>query len=340
MKIIADLPEYIVDQIRDLVLQGKIESISKFLLFSAENQLALEKEAFDEPHIRPSKSVDFSSLQADIRIGQDAIEGDIPTVSPFARKDKSIWDLWIWGQVNRLLPVKYAARLLAAESAGQTDLPTLEHFREDASLKARLVGQSLEERDDAAKHSRDRRLSTGFPIGKNPDKSFNRFSNHFIGAVDSQGRAYGALFELGFAGLQQGAGKQTRIGLTHQGAEFARLPNPVFDELPANGSLGNVEVEFYLQHIVSNVPGETAAFSLLMGFISKGIDRRPAMNRELSRSAAGSGWNEGVVSTQRSGALARMYEQGLVDKTRDGLEVIYSLTERAEHWLREIRASD
>ena len=57
------------------------------------------------------------------------------------------------------------------------------------------------------------------------------------------------------------------------------------------------------------------------------------LNEEIGNIVKDSDWSPGLVSTQRSGAISRMYELDLIDKERSGLEVRYILTERGNGFI-------
>lgn len=340
MKIITDLPEHLVSNIRDLVYDGKYSSISKFLLIAAENQLTLELSGED-------KLIDFQELGETESLMNRFLLNNIssPTNNyEVLESDPQVqyeheWDSWLWGQINRILPIKFATRFLSVMAAEYESLPTLEIYKEKVGKAARNFGKRLNIQDDKLKTARDQKLSTGFPISKNSEKSCNRYLSQFVGYQKNDGTKTGALFELKLANLLRNDKGEIKIGLTSEGVEFAKIKNPVIDSNNYNSSLGKEEKLFYLDHILGNVPGESSLIKLILSLIDEGINRRDEMNSEIAKFVKGSGWTDGLISTQRSGAISRMYELGLISKRREGLEVRYQITSAGKNLLKKVTRS-
>jgi len=128
-------------------------------------------------------------------------------------------------------------------------------------------------------------------------------------------------------------GRALSVGLTEAGLEFARISNPVLDDSDLSSSLSEEEIEFYLEHIRARVPGEVYAFELILSLIAEGVNGREELNEQIKKRVP-LDWTDAVVNTQRAGAMARMYELGLIEKSREGLRVEYGVSERGIRWLR------
>ncbi len=332
MKIIVEFPSYIVEKIRVLVERGEFASLSDFLLLSAENQLLIEE---TDSHKAGSHSVlrNFPiNDPQDVQTGnQGETSLELVTISQATLPTLKGTDDWIWGQLNRILPIKYAARLLAVKMSHTGEAHPLRKFAEYASGMARGFGLTLSYKDKALNKNKDDRLSIGFPIGSKTEASLNRYSSQFVGYRRKDGNLSGALFELALAGIVTRENVDA-IELSAEGAQFAALENPVLDANEYGESLSAAEKEYYLNHIKSNVPGEILAFTTILRLISRGVDSRVDLDNEII-SELGGNWTANFASTQRAGALSRMYELSLIRKEKSGSKVKYLPTETGLNWL-------
>lgn len=323
MKIVVDMPGTVVKKIQRLVESGKYSSISDFVNIASENQITLEETDTEIIAAEIGRSPQTTNGISDFSYPK----GDVPTTKQYELEEtENIWDSWLWGQINRILPVKFAVRYLAIKSEEISDFPLADDIWSSASKSARSFGHYLEKKDLDLGKKRDERLSTGFPIGKDAESSKDRYWTQFIGYEKNDGTRTGALFELGFADLIN-KGDTLNIGLTPAGNSFARIVNPVIDKNEYINSLSVPERKFYLDHIQDKCPGEWFFIKLILDMINDGIDNRGLINDELEKIVEDSGWSSGLVSTQRSGVISRMYELKLIAKKRDGLEVKYLLTD-------------
>lgn len=338
--ILADVPEYVVERARKFIGKGRYKDLSSFVTASMENQLALEEREGAEQVLTlatqqeraerpPSREL---PLAAELSIPQ----GQRPTVAYPPRPGDTLAEQWPWGQINKILPIKFTVRLLANEVSEMEPLVPLDVFRMEAARKAKDFGRWLAKNDAKYKRRWGERLSAGFPIGKDEESSLNRYASHFVGYERKKdGALFGALFELKF-GNAEVIGRTLSVGLTGAGLEFARIPNPVLDNSDLSSSLSEQEIEFYLEHIRARVPGEVYAFELILGLIAEGVNGREELNEQIKRTVPLE-WTDAVVNTQRAGAMARMYELVLIEKSRDGLRVEYGVTEQGMRWLRTSR---
>ena len=332
MKIISDLPDYIISRIRKTISDGQYKSISDFILMATENQLALESGEIN--NVLDISNENSKDSMLSIIKNFSIINSEIPILEYFpAREGKDIWDNWIWGQINRIFPIKFAARFLAIESSRLGSYPEKENFNKIVSKEARDLGIILKNIDSILDKERDKKLSTGFPIGRKIENSLKRYWSQFVGYQKSDKTLTGALFDLALANLFTDEDGVLRIGLNSKGKKFSQLNNPILDNKDFSCSLSELEISFYLEHIKSNVPGEFSLFSNVLNLLINGIERREEMNVELARLIKGSGWSDSLISTQRAGAISRLFELGLVSKERIGLEVRYHITERGKTWL-------
>ena len=87
--------------------------------------------------------------------------------------------------------------------------------------------------------------------------------------------------------------------------------------------------EFLIKHILQNVPVEKVAFAALVGFIISGSNTPAHLDKSLTATLPNSKLeklSKSFFSSQRSGAISRMVDLGIVNRERDGVYVKYSLT--------------
>jgi hypothetical protein len=338
MRIVVDLPEYLIDRARKLIGSDRYRDLSSFVAASIENQLTLEERGGGPETLPLTQSQEgpqaVSTPSVPLQLALEFPSGAVPTLPYLPRPSEMPAQKWPWGQINKLLPVKFAVRLLARQVSGIEPVVPLDDFKDEAAHNARILGLWLARND--AKYDRrwGERLSAGFPIGKGKKEraSLNRYAGQFVGSQRKKdGALFGALFELQF-GSSHVEGTKLSVGLTEAGVQFARLPNPVLDNHDLSSPLGEEEAEFYLAHIRARVPGEVYAFELILGLIADGVNRREQLN-EAIKARVGLDWTDAVVNTQRAGAMARMSDLRILEKSRDGLKVEYRVSDRGMSWL-------
>lgn len=331
MRILVDIPEFLVERARKLIARGTYRDLSSFVTASIETQLTLEDTAINvEPvammHDPAEAEIGGASLRPlaeDLSIPQ----AELPIIAYPSRPGLSAEQQWPWGQINKLLPIKFAVRLLSNSVSNAEPLVPFDLFRTQAAEKARLFGRWLERNDEKYERKWGTRLSAGFPIGEREASSLNRYAIHFVGHQrKGDGALFGGLFVLKLANAEV-VGTKLSAGLTEAGVEFARIPNPVLDNTDLSSSLGEEEISFYLDHVRDRVPGERYAYDLILTLIAQGVDGRQELNQEIKKEV-GLDWTDSVVNTQRAGAMARMQNLGLVESTRDGVRVRYLATDR------------
>jgi len=231
----------------------------------------------------------------------------------------------LWGQYNRILPIKFTLRILTNMLIENIEPPSLDSFSEGVAEAARHLGHQLLDIDKTKMRPKGKKLSTAFPVGEDPYKSKNRFKNHFIGYIDSNGIIIGAPGKLKFINIFYE--NEAKIGITEPGLSFALLENPIFDEdLKNDSSLSEEEISFYLNHIFNHLKEERNALISTLSGISTGINRPDELtqhildlNKDMTRSQA---------TIIRGGLISRMMELGLVSGFRVGMRGIeYRLTD-------------
>jgi len=275
-------------------------------------------------------------------------EGIVERPSSFAPLPSDRWsgegtvyiDKWIFGQYNRLLPVKASCRVLAHLLKSTLGGLAIEETTLLVAKEALKLSESLMQLDVRYGIPRDDSFSTAFPHPeKNPQKGCLRFANQFVAGVTKEGQLWGLLFELKLINAVQG--KITHFTLTEPGWEFALLCNPVFDrnkEMP-QGKFSDEEIGFLIKHIKTHVPVEDFAYRTILAAIIKGANTPQTLDEHLSKfiqEDAKNSVSKSFASTQRSGAISRMADLGLVSRKREGARVTYVMTERGVVYLQKM----
>lgn len=247
-------------------------------------------------------------------------------------------DRWLFGQYNKLLPVKVSSRALVRLSAENENGAPLESATALIAESAALLGDYLADHDRRRLIGRDDALATAFPrSGNDAEKSRVRYANQFVGSVNSQGQLSGLLWDYRMAGLAPGNG--SRLLPTEQGLKLARLTNPILDGHQAEPvqKFSLEEIAFLLGHIRSFIPVEEFTFRKLLRAIGEGADTpekldealRPLVPTDSNRSLSPS-----FLTSQRSGALSRMADLGLISRVRKGVKVSYAITEQGHNFIQ------
>ena len=239
-------------------------------------------------------------------------------------------DRWLFGQYNRLLPAKAAIRALAniVRTEGPVDPEGVTaRIAEDAAL----LGERLRLKDERAMRSRDEALMTAFPaIGPGSAKSLLRFASQFVVSTNSNGQLSGLPADLKL--LNRIRGRHSPISLTEAGWRLAYLVNPAIDGA-GDTRFSDEETEFLLSHIAHSVPAEAFAYRTLIAAIESGSHTPERLDEALEPLRSTNRPKEPTKSflmSQRSGAISRMSDLGLIARKRDGVRVEYVVTEAAK----------
>ena len=349
MKLIVDIPESLMRKVYKTIEIGRCPDLSTFFVISAENQLLLE--GSDEGVIHQQKMRHFSrsrrahnnettpykhpDIVLEMKKSNFNLLANLTLEPPtfeqvnWAGAEREE-DLWLWGQYNRILPVKVAARLLAIAQTKVNGLLVFSEWRKEAANLARQVGMSILRQDEARARRRDEKLSVAFPVGKEKEKTLSRFENQYLGNVRTDGllKLSGAIMEMKFANVKI-EGEETLIGLTPAGLQFAKLSNDLLDNNDFTEPLNDDEAGFYLSHVITALPGEKDAISMLVRLIHEGVNTRSALD-EAVKERFGDRWSDATRSTLRAGAMSRIFELGLIEKERKGVRVLYRVSDRGE----------
>lgn len=314
--------------IEQSVASGKYSDVEQFFTVAARNQLALEKSAGHAP----------TALSAALPSAEDAISQDgsapatgvtdavhallraVPASSTEPLREPETLDdesLVLWGQVNRVLPIAVGVRVLANLAASRETGVPVEEWHNSATAAAVALRPYLRELDDASGRRHGSLWSTALP--DETPASANRYASQFLGFPRDGTPEGGAAF-LGFVTFDSDG---TVAQLTTAGAEWAAFPNPIFDgeETPAR-TFSIDEAAFFLDHLRAHRPAEFQFLQRVSALVEQGGSRTQldeALAREYPQ------W-EKYIGTMRAGALGRISDLGLLERTRRGLTVDYALT--------------
>lgn len=361
MKVIIDISNTQQEKIGRLIGKGKFTNFSDFVEVAIVNQLVLEEtgqvlssEQFNKALTSRGRSVPSSEIKSTelVMTSKASIGSRFPELSlyadgysdtqlaPMPGDDMVNSNIPLWGQYNRLLPVKVTLRLLANTLKNEKmQYVVLKQFREKGSEVARDLGLLLRERDRRARKSRGERTFIGFPVREDEYKSKERFKNHFVGYADTKGCPKGALSELKMASITTIKGEKL-LGITEPGLTFAIMENPVLDDGEAGKPFSEEEATFYLQHVWRNLPGEREAVSFLLQSIKNGITRPGDLTASMQgfSKQIGESWNKAVANTMRAGLVSRLQELGLLEREKVGARgIAYNLSSLGIKLLEEVK---
>ena len=352
MKVIVEISGRLLEKIRRIIIDGKFDSFVEFVETALENQVAWEEEIdiFTSSQLdqvlKEKKTIALSKSRVHLLNKYNLKVQERGTIAyrfpelrlhpegysdvKFASTPNNFVDKRtpLWGQFNRILPVKVSLRFLANLLKGQEEHVELESFGDRVADVARDFGLLLMELDKRIGKSPGERISTAFPVQDDQYKSKERFKNQFVGYLDSRGRPQGLATRLKFISLLQQDDK-TSIFITEPGLNFGILKNPVIDEGNVERPFSEEEAIFYLEHISENVKGEKAAILFLLKSIKEGITRPDGLTRRLKTygEQIGEKWNDDVAYTIRAGLVSRLRELGVIKREKIGArKVAYHLT--------------
>ncbi len=130
----------------------------------------------------------------------------------------------VFGQVNRLFPLKLACRWLAHSAAVEGRWPKFDQIADRLADDAAMIGSVLAAWDHASEHKRDELLSTALPRRGN-SASRDRFLSQFLARVTRAREVFPATV----CQYQLASFDDTLISLTERGLEFSALENPILD---------------------------------------------------------------------------------------------------------------
>jgi len=331
MKIIVDVPQGFIQKIRTMIETGKYVSVEEFVEVSLLNQLSLEEDnnlnldSFSKKKEIIKTEVPYPRIQNIgniLSLNEENYGKIILSEIPF---ENQLYSGPIWGQYNKIFPVKVTLRALANSLLDGNQYIDLDDFSKKTSEAARSLGLKLLDSDKMQKRVKGEKLSIALPVGENPYKSKTRFTNHFIGYLDSEGKLNGAPGKIKFISIVQKEKK--KIGITKFGLQFASLLNPILDQDVHNeGTLSKKEIEYLIDHLRANIPEEYEAIIYLLSMIKEGKNRPSEQTQEILNIYKKLTIPQAGIF--RGGLVSRMIELDLITSYRIGMrEIGYKITE-------------
>jgi hypothetical protein len=312
--------------VQGLVAAGEYTSLEEFLERAIRTQLTLEVGESE----RTLVSAPGSKHQAPPPLaGSDAAKRILATFSlpaekmslPPAMPSVDSPDAPIFGQVNRIVPIKIACRRIAVVALGSSSWPSIVELLRELVESAALVGSVLHEGDVAAGRKREQ-LAIGLPRQDNDD-SKERFLSQVVARVVRGGTVHpGAIAAFGLAAFSDGM-----VGLTSTGVQFARMHNPVLDVDPrsAGGTLSIEEQQFFIEHVAKKLPSELQDCRLVVDAIVDGCVTPETLHARLAPKLSERRWTPAMVRTHLSGLVSRMVDLAIVERAWEGRNVSYSV---------------
>lgn len=338
MKYIIDIPSEQIEKIKNLVDEGRYKNIPEFTQVSIDNQIYLEYsnlEIFDITQESYHKKTENLEIKINDYLKLNDLQQFKKKSTSHLISPANMSESCLWGQYNRIFPIKLTLRILANIINSNGSNVNLDYFKEEASNAARELGLQLKYMDEIYKRNRDVRLSTGLPIGEDKNKALSRFKMHFVGYLTKNNNVEGAPGSLGFVNIFKGENGKVEIGITEAGLDFSILKNPILDGEYPKTSLFDEERKYYINHIFQNVKGEAKAMKLILESIKNGFDTPNSLNEIVRR--LNDNWSDDMTNTMKVGLISRLFDLQLITKKKDGLKVRYFLTPMGESVASENR---
>jgi hypothetical protein len=295
-----------------------------------------------------------------------------PKVSPngLAALPPDLWskgqqiplDRWVLGQQNRLMPAKVNSRALVRLFLDSPKGLNITQTARDIAVQAAALREYLQVLDCRHAIARDDAMATAFPtreeyaedwIGAKAvpqdvmrtmladraaaaAKSQARYANQFVVSQNSKGELSGLMVDLKLVNVVAQR-KERLIVPTKFAYEFAALPNPVLDRNEGE-KFSAKERMLFLRHIAESVPVEAYAYRTILDAVRRGRNTPESIDEDLRETLppdrAGA-LSQSFLASQRSGAISRMSDLGLIERRREGVRVSYSATENGMTFLNQ-----
>jgi hypothetical protein len=287
-----------------------------------------------------SKSLQNKSMESKLgsfslpRIKENQLEIAIPELPVFIRNTDSEIPVenWLFGQYNRLFPAKVSCRSIANHQQESNNGLDVNDYPMIIAKEALSFAKHLHQIEEKHKLERDDLLTIAFPsIYKDGEKSLLRYSNQFVVSKNSSDELQGLLYDLKLINYSYKDSSEY-FSLTKPGWDFATLKNPIlegFQETPSQ-KFSDEEKSFLITHIKNNVPVERYAYTTIIEEIMEGNNTPEQIDHAIKNrfeNLKETNISDSFLSTQRSGAISRMTELGLINRIREGIRVKYEATE-------------
>jgi hypothetical protein len=233
-------------------------------------------------------------------------------------------DEHLWGQVNRLFPMKVVCRWLVRNNDSAKAWLRADEVLAQLGNQAALLGSHLESTDEAAGRKRDELLATGLPrVANGPSRE--RFLSQYVARMTRTGLYPGAITQYALATFDE-----DQIVLTRLGLALARLSNPVLDGdlSKAAATLSDHEREFFVKQVLPLLPGELHDITIALHAVRAGNATPEELNQVVATQFHDR-WTPIMVRTHISGVVSRMVEMGILRRRWEGRRVNYELGDSA-----------
>jgi Arc/MetJ-type ribon-helix-helix transcriptional regulator len=228
---------------------------------------------------------------------------------------------WLWGMINRVFPLKVAARTCAQMS--RTGPALLQDVHERFVSDGIRIGRLLAAYDRGQGRRRNESLAVGFPSSEE-QKSQIRFAHQFLGRRSASGTYLGGAFETALIGVTEPGSDW--VAPTRLGWRFAEIHNHVLDEgTIATDNLEDDECRFYLCQVAPQVPAEASAFAAILETLRREPLDASSLAGRLDR-FQDRDLPDAVRNTSRSGALARLADVRGIRRVAVGRSARYEIT--------------
>lgn len=346
-------------KIKDFIEEGTYESVESFVEIAVINQILLETnglgkfEESKESLTKHNEEITPKVAQTKHLIGIQQYsqflacpkETPLPVLSPLSTTKESE-SFPLWGQINRLAPAKMVLRILANRILSQgNERVDLKRFSADVAETTTSTRAYIEKKD---KKNRIRGEELYVALPKKDPGSQQRFINFYIGRLPSGKWTDGILTGLGLARIEVAEDGSVVIGLTEAGRNLACLPSPLIDELileekQIENPFSIAEVEFLLDHLKANKPGEFEYMLSVLRFVKEGAMTPTALHQKVGRFLRDKHLtrqiSEKFVNTMQVGVVGRLVEMRLIKIKKDAQKSEYSVTDLGNALMvREVKA--
>ncbi len=332
MRLIVEISTDVAEKINKFIIEGKFSSLPEFIQIAIHNQLLIEEtdvksikinletsEFSTKPNRHSALVMHNFSTNELLKLNPNGYDKIELVPNPLKNRLNSGP---LWGQYNRIFPVKLIVRVLANLMLITQGPIDLEEFKKRTADLARELGRRLNDFDRLEQRGAGQKLATALPIGDDYSKSIRRFVNQFIGSLDRNGKMIGSAPKHEFVSIIEP--KTPKIGLTKTGLAFARLSNPILDSSSWDTSLSDKEVQFYLKHVRKLIPAEADLMDLVLSSIDRGYNSPEKLKEVVAN--YDSNLKPTKANTIRSGLIGRLSELGLISIIRTGRMIRYELT--------------
>jgi hypothetical protein len=284
---------------------------------STKNSGQHAKSAPTEVVLKSPTTNDWADIISSFRYGDKPTKGPDPCSATRRPADERMYAL-----INRLFPLKLSVRWIDVRAGTLGHWPSLEDVIEALSNDVAAVGAVLAEADTVSERQRDEQFATALP---RPDRleSRERFATQFLARINQAGDVRpGAIMQMALAVVRNG-----QLVLTGEGQELARLSNPIVDlkGLEADEVLTADERKVFVDQIQRYTPAEFADSRDIMKALSNGSIGPEELLRRLHGKFP-SRESDAAFRSHVSGIIARCVDMGLIRRTWEGRNVIYSAT--------------